>query len=344
MVKIAIDAGHGGSGSTPGKRTPDGEYEWNFNNKVVKAAIKYLNEYKDVEILRLDDPTGKTDVPLKTRTDKANKWGADIIISYHHNALAGKWGTHGGTEVFTYIGEWPDAERLAKLTLERLLKAYGLRNRGLKKANFHMLRESKMPAILVEGGFMDSTIDIKKMRDDKVLDAAGKAVAEGAVDYFGLKKKESKPSTDTPKLGTTFRVKKDTDGYYTAADAKAGKNKRTAVKAGVYYVFNTANGMINVTTKNGTPGSWINPADNVVPSKQETKQVHLPASSSSWRVYPTNKAPVKGNEKGFLNPKKFGGLVYDIIGTPQKDVVTIRTAYFGVVNIYVAPSTGAVIK
>src|SRR5690606_2850796 len=125
------------------------------------------------------------------------------------------------------------------------------------------------PAILVEGGFMDSTIDIKKMRDDKVLDTAGKAVAEGAVEYFGLKKKESKPSTDTPKLGSTFHVKKETDGYYTAADAKAGKNKRTAVKAGVYYVFNTANGMINVTTKNGTPGSWINPNAKSNQSKQK---------------------------------------------------------------------------
>lgn len=39
---VAIDAGHGGFGVTPGKRTPDGEYEWNFNNKVAKAAIAKL--------------------------------------------------------------------------------------------------------------------------------------------------------------------------------------------------------------------------------------------------------------------------------------------------------------
>ncbi|EIM06224.1 N-acetylmuramoyl-L-alanine amidase, partial [Planococcus antarcticus DSM 14505] len=35
MLKIALDAGHGGKNSTPGKRSPDGEYEWNFNNKVL---------------------------------------------------------------------------------------------------------------------------------------------------------------------------------------------------------------------------------------------------------------------------------------------------------------------
>ncbi|MBM7717195.1 murein DD-endopeptidase MepM/ murein hydrolase activator NlpD [Bacillus thermophilus] len=74
------------------------------------------------------------------------------------------------------------------------------------------------------------------------------------------------------------------------------------------------------------------------------KKLYLPASASSWRVYPLNKAPRKGNEKGFLNPAKFGGLTYDILANPQKDVYTIQTSDFGKVNIYAAPSTGAVIS
>ncbi|MBN6890056.1 N-acetylmuramoyl-L-alanine amidase CwlA [Cytobacillus horneckiae] len=75
--------------------------------------------------------------------------------------------------------------------------------------------------------------------------------------------------------------------------------------------------------------------------KPKKKYVQLPETSSSWRVYPTNKAPVKGNEKGFLNPKKFGGLEYEVLGNPQKDVYTIKTSDFGKVNIYAAKSTGA---
>ena len=51
-------------------------------------------------------------------------------------------------------------------------------------------------------------------------------------------------------------------GYYTAADAKARKNRMNTVAKGIYYVFNKSQGMINVTTRPGTPGSWINPADN----------------------------------------------------------------------------------
>lgn len=79
-------------------------------------------------------------------------------------------------------------------------------------------------------------------------------------------------------------------------------------------------------------------------TSSKKKTVTLPASASSWRVYPTNKAPVIGNECGYLYPSKFGGLTYDILATPQTDVVTIKTRDYGMVNIYVAKSTGAIIK
>lgn len=196
MVKVALDAGHGIN--TPGKRTPDGEREWSFNSKVITAAIKYLKDYPGVEVLRLDDPTGKTDVPLTTRTNKANKWKADILISMHHNANTGKWGNWTGTETYTYLGSWKSAERLAGIVQKKMVAVYGLRNRGLKKANFHMVRESSMPAILIEGGYMDSTVDIVKLRDDKLLDAAGKAIAESVAEYFGLKKKPGAVAATKP--------------------------------------------------------------------------------------------------------------------------------------------------
>ncbi|MFP7377725.1 N-acetylmuramoyl-L-alanine amidase [Bacillus paralicheniformis] len=79
-------------------------------------------------------------------------------------------------------------------------------------------------------------------------------------------------------------------------------------------------------------------------SSSGKKYVYLPASADSWRIYPTNKAPVKGNEINYLRPKKFGGLKYEILANPQTDVYTIKTDQFGKVNIYAAKSTGATIK
>jgi len=69
----------------------------------------------------------------------------------------------------------------------------------------------------------------------------------------------STTTTQTAVIGGKYTLKKNTPGFYTAADAKAGKNQRVTVLAGEYTVFNIANGMINITKSKGQPGSWINP-------------------------------------------------------------------------------------
>lgn len=192
--KVVVDGGH--ALTTAGKRTPDGEREWTFNNKVVLALIEELKTYENVEVLRVDDPTGKRDVPLQERTDRSNSWGADIYMSVHHNASTGKWGTWTGSETFSNPNSVEGA-KLAKLVHSRYVKAFGLRDRGTKTANFHVLRETIAPAILTEGGYMDSLIDIKHLRSHTRLMAQGKAIAEGAMVYLGAKKKvkEDNPVT-----------------------------------------------------------------------------------------------------------------------------------------------------
>lgn len=77
---------------------------------------------------------------------------------------------------------------------------------------------------------------------------------------------------------------------------------------------------------------------------KNTKTVYLPGSALSWRVYPLDKAPIVGNEVGTLNPAKFGGLSYEILGNPQTNVYTIQTRDFGKVNIFAGPSTSAIVR
>lgn len=193
IIKIAVSAGHGLH--TAGKRTPAGEREWTFNNIMATAFINEMKKYKNVQILLVSDPTGQRDVPLKERTDLANEWGADIYVSFHHNAYRGVWGTHTGTETFTYNRDWyrswkannHNAEKaLAKVANDGIVKAYGLYNRGIKQANFHETREVKGDAILLEGGYMDSSIDIKVMRDNAKVRQAGVEVAKNIAKHKGL--------------------------------------------------------------------------------------------------------------------------------------------------------------
>lgn len=217
--KVAYDAGHGKY--TAGKRSPSGvmeEREWFFNDEVARAFAKELGTYKGVELHRMDDPTGKRDVPLSERTNKANKLKASLYISFHHNALYdNKWGDHTGVETYYFKGS-KNGQKLAAEVQKAIVKVYGLRDRGIKTNNLHITRETNMTAVLVEGGFMDSTNDIKKLRDKKVLRDAGKAIAKVVANYLGLTKaKEEKPvqppktnAKPTPNKPSTTKPKKKT--------------------------------------------------------------------------------------------------------------------------------------
>ena len=99
----------------------------------------------------------------------------------------------------------------------------------------------------------------------------------------------------------------------------------------------------------GSSSSAIDPTDYAYGKKDLIKKtnnstLYLPSSAKTWRVYKLDSEPVKGNECGLLKPSKFGGLTYQILRWTSKNVCVIKTRDFGEVQIYVAPSTGAIIK
>jgi N-acetylmuramoyl-L-alanine amidase len=201
ILKIALDAGHGLN--TAGKEVPAyiglGKIkEWTLNNRIAVELIKILGEYENVEILRLDDPTGKRDVPLRERTNKANAWGANILISIHHNAgIGGKKG--GGLVVFRY----PNSSKFTKAMLQSLYDCIiahtglkGDRSTPVAVANFHMVRESKMPAVLIEAGFMDSPSDMKVVMQPDFANKNAKGIVDFLVKQYKIKKKEVIPVKD----------------------------------------------------------------------------------------------------------------------------------------------------
>ena len=206
MFKISLDAGHGKD--TPGKRVPDNSmHEWEFNQGVVKHMMEELLNY-DVKILRVDDPTGKTDVPLGTRTTNINNWGSDVHISVHANAASDEWSAAHGIETFTYIKPSKTSTALAEKVQKSLIKATGLTDRGVKKADFHMLRKSNMPAILCECGFMSNKDEAKLLKSDDYRKKCALAIIAGLSDQFNLKKKEApKPAATKPAASAkTYRV------------------------------------------------------------------------------------------------------------------------------------------
>lgn len=189
-MKIVIDAGHGYF--TAGKRCPDDSMrEWTFNSVVAKYVDELLAKYNGVETKFTHDTTGKTDVPLKTRTSTANTWGADILVSIHANAAAGTWGTAEGIETFVYSTKSTASVKLATAVQAQLIAKTGRKNRGVKTGDLHMVRESKMPAILVECGFMDNKTEAALLKTDAYRRLCAEAIVAGIVEVYGLKSKEA---------------------------------------------------------------------------------------------------------------------------------------------------------
>lgn len=194
-MKLALDAGHGYN--TAGKRTPDGIREWSLNETVLRGFNDEIIKY-GVKTVRLDDPTGKTDVGLIQRTNTSKANGCDMLISFHHNAYKSVWGDHGGTE--TYIARDNTANRrLSNVLQNEVLKSLGLRNRGVKVNDyFHIIREAGVPAVLVELGFMDSNTD-KILRDDITRYNTGVRMAKAFANEYGLTATGNPTPNPTPK-------------------------------------------------------------------------------------------------------------------------------------------------
>ena len=57
-------------------------------------------------------------------------------------------------------------------------------SRGVKEGNYCVIRETKMPAILIEGGFLTHKEEMHKIRDDRYLDKLAHSIADGLVQYF----------------------------------------------------------------------------------------------------------------------------------------------------------------
>ncbi len=211
MIKIALDAGHGIN--TPGKRVmkrfdSKETREWTLNSRVAEYVEEYLKEYEGYQLLRVDDRTGKRDVPLSERTKKANDWKADIYISIHHNAGI-NGGAGGGITVYRYPNSSKMTKAMQKRLYDLLIKHTGLKgNRAspLGEANFHVLRETKMAAVLIENGFMDSRTDVPIILSDAHARKTAEGIVEFVVDHFKLKKKPTPKPTPKPATKGFYRV------------------------------------------------------------------------------------------------------------------------------------------
>ncbi|MCA0986606.1 N-acetylmuramoyl-L-alanine amidase [Guptibacillus algicola] len=189
MKRIIIDPGHGGSDTGA---TYKGYFEKTYNLTIallVKAALESRYEV-DISLTRIADKT----VSLKQRTDFANAKDADFYLSIHNNAAGGR-----GFESFIYNRTVPaETVRIQNVIhntiASTVLNKYKIPNRGKKRANFHVLRETKMHALLLEVLFVDNNIDLNLLNNSVFIKDVSMAIAEGTASALNLPKKTPPPS------------------------------------------------------------------------------------------------------------------------------------------------------
>lgn len=180
MFKLYLDPGHGGHDAGA---VGNGIKEKDVTLSIALQIRHILeSEYEDVSVRM--SRTGDTFPTLTQRTNDANRWGADYFMSIHINSGGGT-----GFETFVYSGSGRPVTTYQNYIHDEVVKVIRLRDRGKKKANFHVLRESRMPAILTENGFIDHPSDSAKMKDSNWIRDVARAHVAGLEKAFNLKKR-----------------------------------------------------------------------------------------------------------------------------------------------------------
>ena len=225
---IAIDAGHGRN--TAGKRVtlkgyPDTR-EWTLNDRIADLLEKLLADY-DCKVVRVDDTTGANDISLANRVGKANSAKADIYISIHHNAGI-KGGSGGGTVVYYYSSDSKRKSQAQKLYnfITDETRLYGNRSMQVIKNAFYVLKNTRMPAFLIENGFMDSTTDVPIILSESHAEKTAEGLRAFIVQELGLAKKKATEKPTEAQDGTLYCVQ--VGAYSVKSNAEVMQNKLKA--------------------------------------------------------------------------------------------------------------------
>lgn len=217
---IALDAGHGLY--TSGKRVTLSGYpstrEWELNDRIADMVQSELTANYDVSILRVDDTTGKKDIPLATRVKMANDANAAAYISVHHDAGI-NGGVGGGTTVFYYsnnIKRRDQAQKMYNYVTDET-KLYGNRSQQVIKKGFYVIKNTKMPAFLIENGFMDSRVDVPIILSEAHAKKTAKGLVAFIVEEFSLE--PLKASVSVPQKPTEVYYPRYTGAKTTLSNA-----------------------------------------------------------------------------------------------------------------------------
>lgn len=169
---VIIDPGHGGRDLGA---SDSYVYEKHINLDVARRLERTLQEagFKTVMTRTRDEF-----LALSERSSKANRYRNAVFVSVHFNSAYRTAAL--GIETFYRTS---DGEKFARLVQNELIKNIGATDRGIKTANFSVLRHTKHPSILVEGGFISNKEERSAMLDPQYRQVVADSIARGILQY-----------------------------------------------------------------------------------------------------------------------------------------------------------------
>ena len=170
-ITIVVDAGHGGhDNGAEGARSREKDQALD----IAQRLATHLRQYgANVLMTRNDD----TFISLQGRVDFAHTRNADIFFSVHINSFHSN---STGTETYYYTAQ---SRALAQEVHKELIKATGLRDRGVQSARFFVIRKTRMPSILTETAFISNPTEEAKLMDPNFRERVSQGMTRGVLNY-----------------------------------------------------------------------------------------------------------------------------------------------------------------
>jgi N-acetylmuramoyl-L-alanine amidase len=175
--KVVIDPGHGGK--DVGAIGASGQYEKSFTLSLSSKVKERLEQDPDIEVYMTRTEDRFISQESRGRPKLANDLNADLFLSIHGNTFADS--SVSGTETFYYHR---NSKSFAEIIHEKLVEATGFHDRGVKKENFFVVKDTEMPAVLLEVGYLTNPNDESVMLTDPFQDRVATAIVEGIREYL----------------------------------------------------------------------------------------------------------------------------------------------------------------
>lgn len=183
-TQIILDPGHGGRDLGTHSKKPT-----KYQEKILTLATARMvkSQLEEMGYRVLMTRTRDVFISLDKRSQFANARDPDLFVSLHFNSAPNKQAE--GIEIFYYRSEddkdrTSDSKFLAHTILNRILKNTEAKSRGIKHGNLSVIRETNMPAVLVEGGFLTNESEAHKIKDPEYLKRLSQGIAQGIHDYL----------------------------------------------------------------------------------------------------------------------------------------------------------------